>query len=620
MSVVRARGTTHALCSLALLLAGCHASTNFSPGTPVLTLGDTSGNFAAYIITIDSMTLTNTDGTISTLFSGTSSAYVTGNLVDLAKLTDITELVSAPAVPAGTYTSAQLTLDYTAANIWINDNGHAFKCTAHDFSGNALGLVVLTITFDPAKPLVITASQSLRVALDADLEASNSVNTSVSPCVVSVRPFMTMRAAPVDSTPMRVRGLTVIAQPNDSNFIINTRPLFDLVSVGMGAVTVQTTAQTYYNINGVTFTGAAGLSAIGLLGLNNPVVAYGTLGNLSTVTPTFNATSVYAGTSLESPLEDHITGVVAARSATTLTVRGSEIVTRLGTVGFTDSSTVTLGNNTIVSKDGVAAGAPNLASISVGQQIDVSGQAAADTNNALTLDARAGQVRLASTRVWGDVLTVAPGSLALTARSLGNFGPGGFNFAGTGTSSASDTTYLDYEVNTGTLNTSAIEAQSLVAVDGFVAPFGSAPPDFSASAVTSAESATEKLVVEWSGGTTKPFSSVSTAGLTVDLSNTSLGAIHYIASGPVRTDLKSLTQSPLITTVGADQNDLTLAIGNPGLVKGISMYSTAAAFTTALNSTLNGTNRVYRLVAVGQYDNFTHTFVTPTINVALTDP
>ena len=136
---------------------------------------------------------------------------------------------------------------------------------------------------------------------------------------------------------------------------MNTRPLFDLVSIGFGALTVNITPQTYFNVNGVTYTGVDGLDGIQVQGINVPIAAYGTLGDLSGITPTFNATSVYAGTSLESPLEDHIQGVIASRTGNSIVVEGAFLLARTGIAQFADTATVTVGSNTVVSQDGVAA-------------------------------------------------------------------------------------------------------------------------------------------------------------------------------------------------------------------------------------------------------------------------
>ena len=48
------------------------------------------------------------------------------------------------------------------------------------------------------------------------------------------------------------------------------------------------------------------------LNISTPLAAFGTLADLSTITPSFDATSVYVGTALEGELQDHIIGVVAA--------------------------------------------------------------------------------------------------------------------------------------------------------------------------------------------------------------------------------------------------------------------------------------------------------------------
>ena len=93
--------------------------------------------------------------------------------------------------------------------------------------------------------------------------------------------------------------------------------------------------------------------------------------------------------------------------------------------------------------------------------------------------------------------------------------------------------------------------------------------------------------------------------------------MHFIRTGPQELDLKSLPASPLITTTGADQANLQLAIGSVTLTTDIKMYSTAAAFAAAIGTTFNGTNKLYRLVAVGQFNSATNTFVASGITLAM---
>jgi hypothetical protein len=620
MTVVRTRRSRSALALTALvwgftaLLAGCSGRSTTAPGTPVITLSDTSGDFAAYRVTIDSITLTNTNGAIAT-------PLLTPESVDLAALTDLAELLEVPAAPSGTYQSATLTLDYTSASIWVNVNGQAVAATAVDSTGNPLTTITITITFDPSHPLVITQGVSTRLAVDIDLAASNSINTSTTPATVTVRPFPVMTPAPADATLTRARGLLVTVEGGSSDFIMNVRPLTDLASA-LGAVTVSTNAQTYFNINGVAYTGAAGLTAMASLPENTIIAAYGTLGDLSGITPGFHASSVYVGTSLESPVVQHIGGVVSARSGNTLTVHGATFLTFVAgnlsyVATYANNATVIVGSATVVSEDGVAASGLTPAVISVGQQLDASGLGSIDTAGNLTVDATAGQVRLASTRIWGLLNSATAGSASLDVLSLGNFAPAAFNFAGTG-SGGQDANPSAYAVNTGSLDASATAAGTLLQLDGLVNAFGSAPPDFTATAITAGTATEQRLVVEWiNGGATAPFISDSSAGLVVDLSSPNLGTVHYIRTGPATLDLKTLPASPLITTVGADQSNLQLAIGLASLATGVSVFNSISGFASALTSTFNGTNKIYRLVAVGQYNSGTNTFVASRISVAL---
>src|SRR5437660_459682 len=617
MTVVRtrrSRSCVRTLTALALgfnaLLAGCGTHSTTSPGTPAITLSDTSGQFAAYRVAIDSISLTDTNGA-----PFNAIPQMPAESVDLDALTDLSELLAVPALPSATYKSATLTLDYNNASIWVNLNGQAVAATPLSSTGTTPTIYTVTLTFDPNNPLVITRGASTRLAIDFNLAASNSINTATTPPTVTVRPFVVMTPAPVDATVMRVRGLFVTAQSGSSDFVMNVRPLIDLASA-LGAVTISTTTQTYFNINGVAYTGAAGLTALASLPENTVIAAYGTLGDLSGITPGFHATSVYVGTSLESPLAEHVGGVVSARSGNTLTVHGATFRspipvagTAYAAVAYANNATVTIGSATVVSEDGVAAGALTPAAISVGQQLDVSGQATVDTAGNISLDAAttpAGQVppqvRLASTRIWGTLNSATAGSATLDILSLGNFAPAGFNFAGTGTTAANPSAYV---VNTGSLDESATAASTLLQVDGMVNAFGSAPPDFTAAAITAGTATEQRLVIEWvNGGATAPFLTDSTAGLVVDLNNANLGTLHEIRTGPMTLDLKSPTvpASPLITTVGADQSKLQLAIGSATLSTGVSVFNSIGGFAAALSSTFNGTNKIYRLVAVGQYN------------------
>jgi Domain of unknown function (DUF4382) len=609
----RMRRLLWASCALALaipaLLASCSGNENISYGTGVLTMSDLSGGFtgfSSYVINIDSITLTRNDGLIV-------EPLAEPETVDLVKLHDLSELVEAPAIPVGTYTSITLTLDYSAPFITVDENGVVTTASAVDPAGIALTAVALTVTFDPSNPLVITGGVCARIAIDLNLAASNTINYGTSPLTVTVQPFISATVAAADSTVMRAGGIFVVAQPSTSTYIVNMRPFADLVSA-LGALTVNVTDKTYFNINGTVYTGTAGLSAMAKMEVSTPVSAYGTLGDFSTITPTFDATAVYAGTTIESPLADYLTGTVTAVSGDTVSLHGDTYITRVGSAGYLADVPVTVSSATLVTEDGVAATGLTPQAISVGQVINVGGQGTADANGNLTMDATQGAIRLQPTPLWATLNSAAAGSMSLDVLSLGGFEPAAFNFTGTGTSAANDAAAADYLVNTGTLDESATPAGTLNETLGVVTPFGSAPPDFTAASVTLGSTTPQTLVVEWvSGGAASPFTSATSAGLVVNLANANLSATNrYITTGPQRVDITTLPASP--TIVFASGVPLALAVGDD---VGIAVFNSAASFATELATTLNGVNLVYRLVCVGQYSSTTNTFTATQVAVNL---
>lgn len=603
------------------LFAGCGGNTNVAYGTGVISVHGTGGTFLSYQVGIDSITLTRNDGIIV-------EPLATPQTVDLTKITDFAELLGSPAVPIGTYLSASITLDYTAASIWVDEGGQAVAATPVATDGTAMTAAVITVTFDTNDPLVINYQQSTRLALDINLPAFNTVTTTTSPPVVLVQPFLNASTAVVDSTPMRARGVYVTQIGVTSGFIMNARPFIDEISA-LGAETVQTTAQTYFNINGSVYTGAAGLAALATQPESTLIVAYGTLGDLAGITPTFNATQVYAGLILQTPLADQISGVVSARSGNVVTVHGGTYFNVFEQILFFNDATITLGSGTSVIADGSTAGGLTASAVSVGQQVTIFGQSTvAASLLTMTMDATAGLVRLQPTRLWATLNSAVPGSATLNMLTLQNYEPAAFSFSGTGAAAAQDASPTAYLVNTGATDESGTAAGTLLRIDGLVNAFGAAPPDFTASAITPGSSTQQELVVTWTdtgSGTVKPFTSYSAAGLIVNLSNTNLTATHYIRTGPSTVDLTTLPSSPLITTVNVPAASLQLGIGVPlaGAAAGtditVTQTNSAATLASAITTAFTGStpSPIYSLLAVGQYDSTTNTFNASQININL---
>ena len=388
---------------LVALFAGCGGNTIIIYGTAVISVQSTNNQFLSYQVGIDSIVLTRSDGIVVEPLS-------TPQTVDFTQITDIAELLGSPALPIGSYVSVSITLDYTSASIWVDEGGQAVPVEALTIAGTLMTTAIITVTLDPNNPLVITSQQSSRLALNLNLGALNTVDTAVSPGEAVVQPFMYATPAAVDSTPMRARGLYVTEMSVTNGFIMNARPFIDQVSA-LGAETVNITAQTYFNINGIVFFGAAGLAELAKQPESTLVAAYGTLGNLSGITPTFNATSVYVGLVLQDPLADDISGVVSARSGNTLTIAAGTYFTTLDQIQLFPTATVTVGPDTTVAIDGSAATGLTADAVSVGQQVTIFGQGTVNTTGtSLSIDATAGFVRLQSTRLWGTLNSASPGS------------------------------------------------------------------------------------------------------------------------------------------------------------------------------------------------------------------
>jgi hypothetical protein len=581
--------------------SSCSAS---SCGAAILTMTDAKGDFLSYIVTLTSLQLQTANGTsVETLPTATK--------VDFAQLVDLTEIMSAGQIPAANYVSATLTIDYTNASITADDGtGNGVALQPVDANGNPLtGTLQVAVQLDNANHLVITPAAVARLDFDFNLAASNTVNMTND--TVQVSPTLVATVVPSNTKQIRVRGSLASATAAQSDFVLNVQPFHD-TSATSGTVTVQVAPTTTYQINGAAYVGTAGLTALAALPAGTMVAAFG---SLQSGTQVLSATEVLAGTSLENPAEDQISGTVIARTSTTLTVRGATWWERDGDFEFDPhDATVTIGTNTGVTEEGQM-GAFTVADISVGQHIDAFGTASQPSGGTLTLDATAGEVRLDITPAWGVVSNLAANSLTLNLESLDGLPVSAFNFSGTGSSTTNDANASAYVVNTGTLPQTGLATGSPARVFGFVTPFGSAPPDFTATSLVNYSAVTAYLVVNWAGtGSATAFSGLTASSTSLTLSLTNVGPEHVIDIGPQQLDITTLAAPPTIAPGSASTG--LFAIGHAGKIM-TDNYNSFAAFVTALSGDLSGTTTVIDIAASGQYDSATNTFTATRIAVLL---
>jgi hypothetical protein len=626
------------VCAAAIFAVGCHSNNRTSGfGIAWVTLSATPGDFASYIVKVDSVTLTGKA-------VGVITAVSTVETVDFTKLNDISELWSSASIPNDTYTSATITLDYTSTNtstnISVMVNGAPQKATIVDSTGAAVTTIAVTVNFDPNNLLVIAptfaSSSAQRIAIDFDLPASNVVNLATSPATVTVKPFITVATSAPDNKPVRVRGPLINSSVNVGTYSVYVRPFFDAVS-SLGSLTIFNGPNTLYQINGTTYVGSPGLSVLSQLSAGTTMTAayttYQPTATPSTSAAKFNATYVIGGSTLEDFYTQGLEGDVIARSGNTLTLSGSTLQLNDGTSSYNDANAVLLvGPNTIVTaeNDATLTGL-NYNSVAVGQHIIARGIYQLPASGVVTLDStgatatNTGSVRIQSTQLYGSLVASASGSLVLDLQTIDNWPTSAYSFAGNGASAAQDSVPASYVVNTGTLAATGAIVGDPLWINGFTTAFGSAPPDFNATAVNTELSVPASLQVNWtSAGTITPFATLTSTGLTINLADTSFSS-GVIRVGSESIDLKSLAANPQIVpqatpagTAGVPAAFLPLfAVGNPKATTGINVYNTFATFAAKLPTVIVAATPALQFVATGVYNRVANTFTASSIDVVL---
>ena len=620
MTISKGRGSHGAwsllgLAAAALALVGCGgsgSSASISPsgcsdcGTLLVGLTDADGDFVSYTVDVLSITLQRANGVrVETLPQTTR--------VDFAQLTNLSDLFSVTPLAPGDFAKGTIRLDYTNADIEVQKGTDTVKATAVDANGNPLGVTELEIRFDGRDHLIITKRRATFLAVDFNLAASNIVDTTKTPPVVTVNTFITASVQPVEEKDLRVRGPLVSVDTTARSYVVDVRP-WHLASGNHGQMTVHTTGTTSFEIDGATSTGASGLQALAAKPAGTLTVAFGTL---DTLTRAFTANTVLAGTSVDGEGLDAVQGNVVSRNGDSFTVKGAFAVHRDDDhFDFPRTVIVTVGNGTKVIKAGSMT-ALDTSAISVGQRVVAFGKltepaatpmsplspsgSIGETTSPLpgapaALDATSGRVRLAATEIRGAVKTVASGTLTMQLRGIDRLGIDMFDFAGTG----SDPT--NYQVSTGTLSLASLTAGDVAQVIGFVKPFGSAPPDFEGQTVIGPRDLPAVLGIGWGlSGTTAPFLSMSSTGLVIDNKNPSIGDRHYILYQMSKIDILTLASGPTIApTTGRG----IYGIWEPGHSE---VFENFADFQTKLATRLGAGDAVNALAAFGAYDSGANT-------------
>ncbi len=580
---------------LALSLSGCgggggggsssNGSTPTTNGEVVIGLTDAAGDFISYSVDIASITLTKASGAVvETLPLRTR--------VDFAQYTEMTEFVTAATIPSGVYTGAKIRLDYTNADIRVEGaDGQALAAIVRDQNGQPITTMELTVKLDDRSALVIVPGVPAHLTLDFNLKASNTVDMSGTPPVVTVEPFLVAHVNQEDPKTHRVRGPLKSVNQDNSSFQVILCPYHRLTG-DFGTLTVITNQDTTFEIDGVSYKGSEGLSKLAGKPFGTATVA---IGEQHMGLRRFVAQEVYAGSSVAFGTNDAATGSVIARSGDNLTLRGATLVRKDGTVIFNDNVTIQLADSMIVTGQGTHGSVYTKGDISVGQHISALGTLSGSPGS-YVLDARQGLVRMQVTVLTGTVNSLSGGTLNMNLQTINGRKVSLFNFAGTGSASGNDADPAHYEVSTGTLSLSGLSSGSPVRVRGLVRPFGTAPPDFTAWTVINTAALPALLFFDWDPASTAPFSSLSSAGMT--LNTAGVGPLHHVLRGWVWTDL--LPNAPVVTPKTTPLG--LYAICYQGTVQ---LYTQFDSYSQALQASLNSGKKARLLIGYGTFTDAT---------------
>jgi hypothetical protein len=617
-----------------LAVAACNGS-----AVVTLTATPSTDTYLAYRVGLDAIQLETSSGkkTVKLLPAGTT--------VDLVNLS---EVLGIPTVEKGTYTTAVVTLDYSAAQIIYDDGSlDGLALSPVNASGQAMGQVSVSVDLDPSNPFRITAKQAAQLAMNINLAASNVVNIGAK--TVTVTPLIAVSALPIDSKQVRIRGPLVSANATSLGLTTGVMP-FDGAVSGVGQLGMVTSDVTTYEVNGSALTGTAGLTQISGLSSGALIVTYGTLSTTTTTTDTtipetttldtgtttgtttttpgtdttttdveststtssvsFSASQVLAGSSVQGGGFDRITGVVSARSGNTLSIEDATLVANAGTNTFIPGTTViTIGANTLITVFGQGtADAETPLQISVGSSIDAFGSAATSGSGSATLDASAGHIRLDTSSASGLVTAQGTASLTLDLTALGGRSISAFDFVGSG---ADPTQYL---VDTGGLDLENSVAGAPVNVSGLTNSFGVSSPNFTASSLLDSTTIQAELVVDYGAGSAAPFSSFNASAIGIDVLNSSIGLRHEIQIGSQVINLLGLSTDPLISPTTASTTVFAIGHSVSSIVESFNNFTD---FTNQLQTELNGATLVTGITALGQYTAVSFAFSATSVTVFL---
>ena len=584
-------------------------------GTLIIGLTDADGEFLSYTVDVLSLILEKADGTVIEVLPNATR-------IDFAQYVDLTEFISVATVPPGVYVAGTIRLDYTNAEIIVEDEDAAKDAIVVDADGNSLGQTELKIKLSDRDQLFINRATTSLLTIDFDLDASHTVDISSTPAIATAEPFIIAELDPVDTKEIRVRGRFMEANEAEMYYVVALRPFYDKVG-DFGRMKVFVTIDSNCEVNEAEFSGVECLRALEAAGQGTLTVAQGTL---NVAERQFTANFILGGSSVPGNGTDAARGHVIARMDNELVVRGGTVIlSDAASSFFRDDVTVTVGPNTKVYKTykfdrpllAIADRLLDISAISVGQKVTVRGTVTANDEIGVHIDATEGAVVLHVTHLNGIINSIMPGQIDIDLHSLGGRRPGIYNFTCTGGCEPStDADPGNYEVSTGNLLLDAQAAGKPVSAWGFVNEFMGAPPDFEGRTIIDYSDVRSALGVGWgAAGTTTPFTMMDLSGLLLDNQNEDIDQRHFIKQGPVLIDLTTLDSNTLIAPRETGRQLFVVKTTDS-----LQLYADFEDFLAALTISLDGVNAARSMYARGHYNADTNVFTAYKIFVYILEP
>ena len=403
-------------------------------------------DYTTYVVTIDSITLTRNDNTVSRPWRRRKSSICT-------QIHNIAEMWSSGAMPErhlclghdhpGLHDRLAVTcISVREGNVPVPATRRPPATTTPKAAPTTYAI---TVQFDPQnQPTITPTYASTSACLDGARFRSRRppgvVDTSTSHADRVRAAVLTIGHQPADTKLIRVRGPLANSSTDVNTYTVYIRPFYDEAN-NIGQVTLFSQPNTVYTLNGSTYVGNAGLDALSVLSAGSTMTA-----GFTTFQPDYNPLNgayagrfnlqyVVAGSTLEDNYTEGISGDVIARNGNMLTMRGSTLIlTTADTFAYSVvDCNVVLGAGTLVTADDNPL-LKNLtpSSIAVGDHVTARGiyeQTPTGTcglasfgvpvvlNSTGTSATNTGSVRLQQAESFGTLVSSAAGSLVMDLTS-----------------------------------------------------------------------------------------------------------------------------------------------------------------------------------------------------------